>query len=473
MNLPIEVRAQQLYRAAGAAGIVLTLSEAHRALRRYGGLYDLAWQFVERNARRNYRGGIQARIQQRIGMSDNRMQIDTPMNQAQRRRFVGPPVPKMKLGNAAPAGVQQLTYHKRKYGKARREPLIKRMKRQLDKAQVDMIARFQSLTSPQPTAQTLLTRYMSNFVADATKYLYTSCYCFNLSSLALQPYNGVALQPLYRLYKKTLVDDDSQAWFWQPEPGKLNDADGTADSPSWQQEHYEGNVAAIDTTYRHDWVDVKLMLQGTVKYPVRFHIYRVNFLMDGLGPNRVYTDPDNSAVTFDDALNEASDFNEVDYFWERFMMPKIVHPFAGTKKTGLTSRRHLNVISHEVVNIGSEVTISSDLQPLQHIHSMFIRSGKMYKQESAVGAEKSLMPVLVPPNTKVGMAGDGKPGFSDVNGASTLSYYGVDRSKDEWLMIVAENYQRTTDSEPAVAQDATNTPSFDIRVRNKFTMFIK
>lgn len=475
LRLSLERRAGFLVNALGNRGIVSTLGEAIRALRRYGNQYGRAAQFIERNARRNQRGDIQTRLQQRIGSVDNVMDIDTPANMA-RRRFAGPsgpPFKRLHLGNAAPAGVQQKTYHKRYYKGVKPRSINNRVVRQLKASQCDQICRWQSLISPQPTAASLLSLKLSNYKA-ASGIFVTSCYAFNLSSLGRQPNQNWKVVPLYRLQKDLNVTGAVQAWSWAVWNGIKNAADGTTTTYPWQLEHYEGGFDSVSSEYRHDWSDVKIMLQGTTKYPVRYHIYRVQFMADGLGPDRYYYDAADNLTQFDDSISDSTDFNENDYFWERFMEPKVVHPFANTKKTGLTGRRHFKVITHEVINLGSEVTISNDVQPLQHIHSMFVKSGKYFTNTNAVQTERDLMPEGAAPNDKCGIKGDGKVGFSNTNDVTANAPFGVDRSKDEWLMIVAENYTQVGDGyEPAVSESVDTTPSFDIRVRQKCTVFKK
>lgn len=421
--------------------------------------------------------GSTSSLEQRVGPEP--MEIATPAQMAQRRKSVGPvgPSKRMNFGNPAPAGVQQLTYHKRKYGRKKKVNIISRLAKSLKETEIDMICRWQSITSPQPTAQTMLSRYLSNY-KDVSGVLYTSAYCFNYTALGRTPNQDWKNIPMYRLTKNTAADKSVQSWNWIVEEGTKNNADGLTAATEWQLEHYEFLGFNTDSVnYRHDWTDFKIMFQGTTKYPVRFHVYRVKFLLDALAPLRHYLDASNVDTAFDEAEADSDNFNEADYFWERFMEPKIVHPFAGTKKTGLMARKHLKIISHEVMNLGSEVTISSDVQPLQHIHSMFIRNGKYYKNESAKQVEADLMPVNVvgPPATvTVGIKGDGRVGYSNTNEALALTPYVLDRSQDEYVLIVAENYQQTGNFyDPVKTQDATNTPSFDIRVRSKYTMFQK
>lgn len=469
MNRQLVNRANALVNAAGAAGLVVGLGEAVRALRRYGGQYDRAYQFIARNARRDRAGNIQSRVNQRLGLNMDRMvNYGGP---PKRRRFVGPAAPVQRaVGNNAPAGYQAMTYHKRSYGNKRKRNIIADMKRQFINGQTDMILRYQSLVSPQPTTATLLSKSLINLKTASD--LYTSCFAFNLSSLGYQPWSDIKVVPFYRLTKRLNNAGNLANWYWHKQSGALNDALGTSASDIWQKEHLEGYYSNANE-YRHDWSDIRLLFQGSVKYPTRVHVYRVKFAHEGLGPDRQYYTRTNVLTTYDVMCADPKEFNEADYFWERFMLPKIVHPFANTKKTGLTDRKHLVVLSHEVMSIGSEVTISADVQPLQHMHRMFVRNGKTYGLNDAQNCEASLMPdAAVPP--KCGIKGDGAPGFSNVTDINNVAPMGVDRTQDEWLLIVAENYQETGsgyDPEKEVSID--NSPSFDICVRNKYTLYNK
>lgn len=147
------------------------------------------------------------------------------------------------------------------------------------------------------------------------------------------------------------------------------------------------------------------------------------------------------------------------------MMPKMTHPFANTKKTSLQDRRHLVVISHDVINLNNELSISEDVQPLQHIKRMFVRNGTVYDLVSADSAESNLMPDA----GKSGLTTAANPGFSNFAGNDIGSEF-PKREYDRWLMIVPENYQYTSSEVP---QTVTNSPSFDLCVRGKYTYFSK
>lgn len=397
------------------------------------------------------------------------MDIATPAIQAnKRRKFVGE-ITKMNMdyGNPAPAGYRPVTYHKR-YGKGyRRKGLMATLKQQVKDNQMDLICRWQSVLTPQPRAASLLSRPFGQRT-DGT-ILYMPCYAFNLSDIGYNVAQTFQGTPMYRLEKDTTAGGTAQGWDWTDITGTKNNADGVTDSKHWQLEHQEGSLGLTDR-YRHDWSHIRILFQGMTKYPCRFHVYRVRFF-NKCGPQRVgYNYSGGGGVVTIDQPPDSTQYNENDYFWERFMFPKVVHPFANTKKTGLTDRKHLKVLSHEVINVGSEVTISSDVQPLQHIHNMFVRNGKVYSLMEAKDVEAKFMPQA---GAQAGIRGDGKAGFSNVQENQAIQSAPVDESAPEWLLIVAEAYQVTGTGMPEVSQDVTNTPSFDISVRSKFTVYNK
>lgn len=182
-----------------------------------------------------------------------------------------------------------------------------------------------------------------------------------------------------------------------------------------------------------------------------------------MGPERYRKLPGQENPDTED-VNPTSfdDTSAADYFWERFMFPKMVHPFGVTKRA-YDGTKCMKVLKHEVISINSELNISSDVQPLQHMKRIFYRNGFHSSLDEAEEVEKQFMPV----GAYSGITGDGKVGFSDANDKWSCQQFLRDRSKDLYLMIVPENYQQISE----VSTD--NCPSFDICIRNKYTVTVK
>lgn len=450
---------------AAALGLQYTGREISNLVYKYGP------RVIEHLRSQARNPGTRSSIQRRFGPGN----IQTPdMIAPRRRKYVGPASgggKRLHFGNGAVAGYQQLSYAKRVYGKKKKTSVIKNLVRQARESQVNYIGRWQSLTSPMPTSASLLA-VKSGVYRTEGGIIYSPLYAFNLSSPAQMNNsagNPVYTCPMYRLFKNSTVTASSKAWSWVVTEGVRNHKDGVTNQARWNMEHYEGNIVRSEN-YSHDWSHIRLMLQGTTKYPIRYHIYLVKFLADGLGPERYCRNNlDTAYVKKDTDTLDEHDMNEFDYFWERFMEPKITHAFANTKKTGLQTRKHLAVLKHEVVNIGSEVTISADVQPLQHIHNIFYRNGRIMNTMDAQAIEATL-PVA---DTGVGIGTAGKVGFAST-GTNPESDVFPERKTDVWCLVCPEVYVYTGPGlTTPVSESVENTPSFDVSVRSKYTFYPK
>lgn len=439
----------RLQRAARASGVLLTFNAAVDLVREYG---PEAINIV-RNQARNPRDV--SRLERLIGPGDR---SESSTNNKKPR--VDPPNTMMNVdGDPTVGGYRQISFSKKVLRGKRKRSVLSRVIQDAKEQEQDVIYRWQTLLTPLPTTATLLTKVLSNYSTGTS--LYTGCYCFNLSAPG-QTGDGSYTAPCYRLYKDAAALTAARAWKWDVQGGIKNDPLGVATSALWQLEHSEQN-SVVNAQYRHDWSDIRLMLQGTTNYPIRVHVYVVQFKVDGLGPIRKYGA--GAATDADINPTDPQEISEADYFWERFMMPKMTHPFANTKKTGLQDRRHLAVLSHDVVMLNNELNISADAQPLQHIKRMFVRNGTVYTTINTKDVEASLMPSA----GRSGLTNAAPPGFANQAGNDMGDTFPL-REYDRWLMIVPEHYIYTSD---VVPQTTGNSPSFDICVRSKYTLFTK
>lgn len=384
---------------------------------------------------------------------------------AKRRNF-GPVPQAMDIDGNNPAGYKQIRFSKSTYGRYKKKSAISRVKQFVRNMQHDEIWRFQSLLTPRPTASTYLTQ-KTEFNNNGA-VLEMPCYCLNLSCIPRLNEASNILAPLYRLQKLEDTDTSAINWTWLPVQGVKNDNEGIASSYKWQLEHSETPMGICER-YRHDWTDIRLMLQGCTNFPIRWHLYYVKFAMDGAGPLR-QTVKLVEGVEVPEPIDDDSDIaqdkkGQVDYFWERFMFPKIIHPFATTKKSSDTERK-LYVLRHEVVNIEAELSFSADLQPQQVIKRLMFKSGKEFDLVDTRETEYSFMRVDAGGTvTTTGISDDRRPGFADNNTWDSTRVFPT-REDDTWLMIVAEDYVMKANNPLP-----NHTPSFDICVRSKFTRF--
>lgn len=466
----IRSRAQQLVDIVGARGIVSTIREALLALRRNRNNLQRASDFIAARVARDR----EAYYRSNMPISYDRY---APGGMRKRRRFVGGATVSGSMamdvtGNAASAGYQAITFCKSKVGRKKPVNAISKVIKEVRANDKDLICRWQSILSPQPSTASLLSMDCANTISGNT--MYTGCRVWNLSALGyyMQHTSGATASayaglPCYRLFKDLSATIANRAWKWIPEGGVKNNHDGSTNSAPWQVEHSELpqlNMGPQTTGYSHDWTDIRLLFQGTNKYPVRFHIYFVKFLQNGIGPLRYSSVDDAAESTLDENPTDADEIGVSDYFWERFMFPKIVHPFGVTKRP-YSGDKTIQVLKHEVISLNSELSISSDVQPLQHMKRIFYRNGASYSLNQPRLVEQEFMRKLV--EDVSGIRGDGKVGFSDSKERDSTTPYDTDRSKDTWLMVVPENYQVTS------TPTTDNAPSMDICLRNKYTVVQK
>lgn len=398
--------------------------------------------------------------------------VETPENPQKRARIEGGDQPMEDPGESHDAGAKgignyiQLKFSRSKYGKRKPMRPLRRMYKFVREAMNNVIGRWQTLNSPMARGS-LLSQGINFFENTATNTLYMPCYAFNLSGPAAT-FNvdtsgtltfGLSA-PFYRLKKSATAAGNTRQWSWDVYSGIKNDPLGIATHNHWRLEHQDAPLRKF-AEYTHNWSDIRLLLQGRNNNISRFHLYIVQFAYDGLGPVRT-----NDQDQTDTNSTDPEDIAQCDYFWERFMMPKVVHPFACTKKTGL-DHRHLIVHNHEVIEIGPSMSIEADASPLQYIKRIFYRNDKTYSVKSPMNCEQRLMPVGVDPNETTGLAGTQLPGYSNVQGNEVVVPYPT-RRLDKWLLIVMEDYDKTS---PDVPPTKDNCASFDLVVRSKYTYY--
>lgn len=356
-------------------------------------------------------------------------------------------------------GSSQMQYSKKVLGKRKKPYNI--LKRFVSRMKNDCICRWQSLSTWGTNSGTLLSHSMKIFNWIPTPpgnitYMTLPVFAFNLSgppmwSQGAGPSSGPEMMyPMYQLVQR-ITAPVTYKYQWFASTGMKNNEDGTTDGKGWCLEHIENrteNQAKIKSDdYTHDWSQVKLILQGSRKYPVRYHLYVMQFLQDGVGPQRESADG-----VIDTNPTEETLIGTANYFWDRFLLPKVTHPLANTKKVEVTDPR-VRVLHHEVVSIGPEISISEDLQPKQVFKNFFYRNGTHYKGNSSSEGGAADISLTV----------DLKPEFHDADtGEYQLGI--VDRNKDRWFVVVAENYMKD-------GTGVNDTPSFDIAVRSKYTLY--
>lgn len=207
--------------------------------------------------------------------------------------------------------------------------------------------------------------------------------------------------------------------------------DGTLDvTGAWQPEKGDSGTGSI----RHmcnAWWDIRLMCYGATAQPTTYDIMIISFA-DG------YLDP----LETPSNAQEAADRHAV---WQCMVQPYMTNPIMPV----LAPRRKYKIHKRIRFNLQSTLSIENDTDPASRGVRMFVRDGSVYDYcyhgdgFTGAGADDKLSTVQWVAQQQV---------------AADYSDRPMARAR-KWLVIRAVNTTRST------TEDATNTPSIDVCVR--------
>lgn len=473
--------AYQLVSYLNQYGIETSLNSASQLIQRGADIR----RFVERNARRDSEGRIVSSLQRAIGPN-------TPAAVRPGRAPVPDPAPMSiaSMGGSAGVGttyVNDITYNKTVV-KGKRKRNVKKMlvNAFVKEAQDDSIFRFQSLT-PFQNVESRSFKLAVGFNAgtgEERDRLFMPVFAFNLSALPswTSPHDGQNRMtvPFYRLVKKLAASGPATQDFvnyqWEKvAKAGFSEFDGTKatadqDKYGWSVENSTGAMNQCNK-YCHNWSDIQIGFQGNTTYANRVTYSIVSFL-NGCGPERRYYKNRGGEIgweetLYDDTALDSKDYSANDYFWDRFLQKKITHPMAANS-TNAPVTRHLVFHSKKSILLPLETSIADDPKPPNRIVRIYYKNHDMYNLETSEDQEAEGY-MLVNHNKEPGVnATTIPPGYTkgDTYLDQSADVYVPARSADKWLFIYAENvYNRDA------TKDITNTSSFDLNIRGKFTLF--
>lgn len=343
-----------------------------------------------------------------------------------------------------------------------------------DGLQRQMIFRYQSL-SPFVGVDTAAHIFSNKaFVVGDKNALRLPVFAFNLSAMPVRYIRNGAFTtimtsfPFYQLFKtcpNVAGDTAGRNYYWEEQPKKLGNELGETEvfpaNVSWDMEKQEHNSQTKH--YVHEWSDINILLQAAKKYQTRVHLQIVSFL-NGAGPRRRYFSSAEGTKTKDLELVETDEIAEADYFWDRFLQKKIVHPLAAHQNSDKRPRS-MAVFHSEIYELPIQTTISSAAEPITKHVKLFYTNGASYNLMNAGELESTGYKMINHNAVPSGVQTKVPPGYpTEANPTEVDTDVYVDsRSADKWLLISGEVFNRD------MTENADNYPSFDINVRGKWT----
>lgn len=509
-------RAQEL--VSSLPGLVVTVSEAVRALRRYGGSFARARQFIERNASRNpVSGRIYSRAEQKLIPFQ---ETELPMKR-QRINRVNEHVPATdKLSGAVVAVGDHVILSRSKKTKrvfSKNGKVQSALSLFMNKGIQRNIYRWQSIRSYTNSSETSDIR---SLYLDTRPYitngnvgqLWLPMYAFDLTTL---PFNGYHIGtkygnrfescPMYRLKKTTesstglasgpaySLNPNVHNYTWELQNGMNNGPTVEfidKSNPLWNPESVVTNGSNAHA-YRNNWNSVDLLFSCTRTEQCKIHVSLVRFKKFA-GPRRhycnqqVFSQTGVPTVVSDDPI-DTHNRTDRDVFWESFWDSKVVHPLC--QYVNPTKEKYIDIISDEVIHVLPED--STENRPFHHLKQLFIRDGATFNLRSEVTED---MVSGYNPNTEFASFAQ-PPVCSDATTAGTAEFkygscfnicnrrtdtgklYIADQDGNEnntWLliwmeqMLPNENQQAYSTNEPRQPETLPvldRQCSFDIKVR--------
>lgn len=448
----IAVNANNLVRAAGLQGLVVAYGEAYRALRRYGNSYNRAYQFIERNARRNSRGDIQSRIEQKMMFRNARKRKAESLTDN-----THPAGGLLKGSNITLGEWPRQTQDYLRAGKFKRmslgnkyalrtgEFLIKNLSPYMDSL-LGLSLGVQNVTSGTP----------------AITKMYLPTYAINLTALAWQGgSNNLLTVPVYRHVKTSNLDIAAANYAWERVQLTVNQTSQPPDNSSiwqfcWNRQKTDG-VACPTPAYRHMWSNIKFLLQCNNYCDCTVHTDIVQFKRE-CGPRRQYAMTSTNTFAYADDAPDTVNQSEIDVFWESFYARRICHPLAEYQQV----EKDQFIKYHDKGSLHVNVSDNSN-RPQRHLRNIFYTNGRVYNLRDDCAADSSNTGTLGNQDYKNNpiYSGDhdGYPQLTNMmtTQASVLPF-NRNQEHDVWLFIHADNMMRAEES----------FCTFDFSVKNKY-----
>lgn len=344
--------------------------------------------------------------------------------------------------------------------RGRYKRVLRRLIKKINRSNVSMVCRWQSLTD---NFQKTLTLSQSLSYFTRVNDIYLPVYAFNISALPFNKHNAsgsvvdAQTYPLYRLYKTS-----TNTYRWEPTVGNNNSNDGQTESYTWTREDVTSATGTTQqiTDYTLDWVNFRLMLKGAHDLDTKVDVMEVSFLNDG-APIRQYWNGSTSVEN--DPAPTGDQENEITAWWDHYLAARTAHPFRTTTLPKSAIPKFWKIwrkktMTFSPVSQGNKVEgILGDVVGYTKCLNIFNR----YDYDCQL---RSVNPNTVTVDTQrvVGTSIPQIPGYPVNTSNTQMEVYGT-RERDRWIIISAHAYTKANGD----SVNLTEYPSFDLCVRQK------
>lgn len=352
----------------------------------------------------------------------------------------------------------------------------KRLLKKIKLAQINTIARWQSLTDNCGRAFRLA-HMLSYYTKDNVQTL--PVYAFNISTVPSATHNvsGAVCScmsiPFYRLTKTA-----TNTYRWIPIPGISNDNAGTSDNNVlWNTESRTGGTAYPGLPeYTLDWVNMRIMFQGASHADSHIDIYECKFNDPKFAPLRQYLNLTQAEIQTEDEAPTGDDENQLTLWWDHYLAARTCHPFRNDSyEKGATPKSPWSIIRHKTIKFGARpdsdtITDYAVIDGEQRAFTeaaMYKKCINIFNRYDADIVLRSANPFTTGTNTNL-IVGDTEPqvpGFPEISGSTMHTMYST-AEKDHWIIISAKTYDKVV--QLGTEDSSYNIfPSFDMMVRQK------
>lgn len=456
------------------AGYIVTFGEALRAIDRFQGNVQAAYQFLAEYAPRFQSTNTVSRFQRKFDMKRPGSKL---LKQQKKKNNVEGPVPggNMEGANITLGSYCGFSKDYLRYGymlnKSLGDPLTTRTGRFLCKG-------FSSYAdNPKYFLNSIMTTRTTPAYPVTNTYRDLPMYAFNLSAM---PWTGATTTnntgqwctiPFYRLSKLGNLAQNSQQYVWLRQQMTVNqasqpDENVNAWSYVWNRKSQTGLINATPL-YRHEWTHVKLLLQCGFDCDCTVHTDIVQF-KNRCGPIREIWENNgtatlNKTVTLMDDALDSTEYNSNDVFWENFWAHRVVHPLA--EFVNPDKDQYIKYLSKGSINIQPRPTDHG--QNVRHLRDIFYKNGRIYSLKDEAQFDQTNYGSLVGQNainnpvvaTGLDADKDKFPNYTNmVENNHHVLPYNRDQSQDVWLLIYADMLPR---------QAASSACRFDFTAESK------
>lgn len=352
----------------------------------------------------------------------------------------------------------------------------KRLLKKIKLAQINTIARWQSLTDNVGRAFKLA-HMLSYYTKDNVQTL--PVYAFNISTVPQATHNvgGAVCScmsiPFYRLTKTA---SNTYRWITIPGIGNTN-AGTTTNNVLWNIESRTGGTAYPGLPeYTLDWINMRIMFQGATHTDSHIDLYECKFNKCHFAPLRQYLNLTQGEVQTEDEAPTGDDENELTLWWDHYLAARTCHPFRiDSTDKGAVPKAPWTMIRHKTIKFGARpdsdtITDYAVVEGEQRAFSEAVTYKKCLNIFDRYDADIILRsPNIYTSGTNTNLiVGDTEPqvpGFPEISGSTMHTMYS-EPEKDHWIIISAKTYDKEVQTGDA-DQSWTKFPSFDLMVRQK------